>query len=73
MTRSAISLYAKPAHRRVARAVGYALTLGEAHGWCKLTAILCMRLKPEEIAALAFAALMALDEDTARMVAEVAG
>ncbi|WP_370049322.1 MULTISPECIES: hypothetical protein [Salipiger] len=70
--RSTMSLYAKGAHKRVARMLGFALTLGDEAGWHGFHTVLKARLTREERAALAFAALKSLDEDTAYLTASVA-
>lgn len=60
---NAMSLYAKPAHKAVARSIGYALTTGDAQGWAAHTAVLLLRLSDVERAALAYAALQSLHID----------
>lgn len=70
--RSAMSKWAKSEHKKVARCIGYALTLGDEAAWHGLTIVLMARLSDEERAALAFAALMSLSDDHASAVAEVA-
>ena len=67
-----MSLYGKDAHKKVARSVGYALTLGTPNAWRKLSLILLARLSKRERAGLTYAALMSLDEDTAYEVATLA-
>ncbi|OSQ46760.1 hypothetical protein [Marivita geojedonensis] len=64
--------FAKSDHKRVARCVGYALTLGNEAAWHGLTTVLISRLSDQERAALAFAALMSLSDEHASAVAEVA-
>lgn len=61
--RSAMSKWAKPAHKKTARAIGYALTLGDEAAWHGLTIVLMARLSDEERAAMAFAALMSLSDE----------
>ena len=70
--KNAMSLFAKPSHKAVARAIGYALTLGDEAAWHGLTIVLMARLSDQERAALAFAALMSLSDEHASAVAEVA-
>ena len=67
-----MSKYGKPAHKSVARMIGYVLTLGDEADWWNLSAVLYARLTRKERTALAFAALMSLDEDDARTTAEFA-
>lgn len=62
----------KREHLKVVRMVGYALTLGGSDAFLGLTAVLVARLDPKERAALAFAALRALDPDDAMLTAEAA-
>jgi hypothetical protein len=71
--KNAMSLFAKPVHKAVARAIGYALTLGDEAAWHGLTIVLMARLSERERAALAYAALMSLSDAHAAAVAEVAG
>ena len=66
---NAMSKFAKPAHKAVARMVGYALTLDTADGWSGLAFVLTARLAETERAALAYAALRALDQEQAELVA----
>lgn len=71
--RSAMSKWAKPAHKAVARAIGYALTLGIDSGRALgLATIFAARLSDEEKAGLAYAALMSMNEDHAYAVATLA-
>ena len=67
-----MSRYAKPAHKSAARMLGYALTLGAEASWWDFAAVLYARLTRKERAALAYAALMALDYDDAHVAAEAA-
>ena len=69
---NATSLYAKDAHTRIAKAIGYTLTLGTSKAWEGLSLILMARLSKAERAALAYSALISLDEDTAYRTASVA-
>ncbi len=66
---NAMSKFAKPAHKAVARIVGYALTIGDADGWLDVAAILPARLTDAERAALAYAALRSLTPEQAELVA----
>lgn len=70
MRRSAISLYAKTAHKKAAKLLGYALVLGTYGGWEGASAVWQARLTEAERAALAWAALRSLDRDNAMLVAE---
>ena len=70
--RSAMSKWASTEHKKVVRTIGYALTLGDEAAWHGLTIVLMVRLSDEERAALAFAALKALNDEHASAVAEVA-
>lgn len=67
-----MSLYSTAAHKRVATAISYALTLGTSKAWEGLSLILMARLSKAERAALAYSALISLDEDTAYRTASVA-
>lgn len=69
---NAMSLYAKDGHKRIATAISYALTLGTSKAWEGLTLILMARLSKAERAALAYSALISLDDDTAYKTASVA-
>lgn len=60
---------AKPEHKRAARMLGYALTLGDFDGWAGAVTVLRARLAATERAALAWAALRSLDADDADTVA----
>ena len=51
---------------------GYALTLGTEADWWEFSAVIYARLTRKERAALAYAALMALDEDDAYNTAHAA-
>ena len=53
----------KPSHKRVSRALGYALTLLDENSMWVLAALLHARLTPRERAFVALSALMALDDD----------
>ncbi|SLN70905.1 hypothetical protein [Roseisalinus antarcticus] len=61
----------KSEHKRMARVIGYTLTLGDADAWAGFTTVARVRLTIEERAALAWAALRALDTpEQAEMVAD---
>jgi len=57
---------------RAVRSIGYALTLNTSQAWEGLSLILEARTTTRERAALAYAALKALDDDTAYRTASVA-
>ncbi|PRX37916.1 hypothetical protein SAMN05216257_105115 [Meinhardsimonia xiamenensis] len=59
-------------HLKAVRTFGYTLTLGDADSWAGLSIVLRARLEPRERAALAFAALAALDREDAIFTAEAA-
>ena len=69
---SAMSRYAKPSHKAVARSLGFALTLGDEQAWATFCLTAYRKLTTQERAALAYAALMSLDEGDAQTVAEAA-
>ena len=69
---NAMTLYAKPGHKSVSRGVGCALTRGTADAWLGLVTVLRGRLSDDERAALAFAALKPLGDDTALLTIEAA-
>ncbi|MBM1309077.1 hypothetical protein JQT66_04405 [Sulfitobacter mediterraneus] len=58
--------------KRVAKAIGYALTLGTSAAWDGLSLILMARLSKRERAALAYSALVSLDDETAYQTASAA-
>ena len=62
--------YARDAHKRAARMLGYALTLGDSLGWQGFRKVISARLTETERAGLAFAALSSLPEDSAASVIE---
>ncbi len=66
-----MSLFARPAHKAVAKAVGFALTLNDEAAWRGLTIVLLARLSEAERAALAFACLNSQSEEHAYMTASV--
>lgn len=69
--RSSFSQFMKPEHKRMSRMIGYTLTLGDADTWAGLATVAMARLTVEERAALAWAALRALDTpEQAEQVAE---
>ena len=68
--RSAMSLYCKDAHKRVAKCIGYALTNGTTPAWNKLLIILVAHLSEKERVELAWAALSACTDDHAYKVAD---
>lgn len=67
-----MSLYGKDGHKRIAKAVGFALTIGTTAAWHGLTILLIARLSEAERAGLAFSALRSLDEGNAYSVASLA-
>ncbi len=70
--RSAMSMFAKDNHKRIAKVLGFALTLGTESAWHGLTIILMARLSEAERASLAFASLNSLSEKHAYMTASAA-
>ncbi|NRB17235.1 MAG: hypothetical protein HRU33_06555 [Rhodobacteraceae bacterium] len=70
--KSAMSLYAKDRHKKVAKGLGFALTLGDESAWHGLTIILMARLSEAERASLAFATLNSLSENNTYMTASAA-
>ncbi|WP_456386280.1 hypothetical protein [Profundibacter sp.] len=71
--RSAMSKYGKIPHKRVAKTLGYALTLGGEASWHGFTIVLLARLTEPERAALALAALNSLDHNNAYTVGKTNG
>ncbi|NIZ13494.1 hypothetical protein [Phaeobacter sp. HF9A] len=67
-----MSRFAKDGHKRVARCLGYALTLATPKAWVDLSVILTVRLTKAERAGLAYAALISMDADDAHDVASLA-
>ena len=67
-----MSRFAKSSHKSAARMLGYALTLGTEANWAVFSALIFARLTATERAALAYAALNALDDPDAFMTAEAA-
>lgn len=60
-------------HKRAARALAYVLGTGETDAWYDYAVILNARLKPEEIAGLAFAALLNLETEHRLSLLEIVG
>lgn len=67
-----MSRFAKDRHKRVARCIGFVLTLATPQAWLDLSVILVARLSKAERAGLAYAALKSLEEDDAYDVASLA-
>lgn len=67
--RSAMSLYGKDAHKRVAKCIGYALTDGTTAAWSKLLIVLVARLSEKERVQLAWASLSSCTDDQAYRIA----
>jgi len=67
-----MSMFAKGNHKRVAKAIGFALMLGTESAWHGLTIILMARLTDAERSSLAFATLNSLSEKHAYMTASAA-
>lgn len=59
-----------PAHMRMARMLGYCLTLDTSHGWQGFTALACAKLTERARVSLAWAVLSGLGRDQAVAVAE---
>ena len=59
-------------HKRAARVLTYALTLGDADSWATASAVWATLLEARETAALAFCALKSLSPNHARITAETA-
>lgn len=69
--RSNLGQIMKPEHKRMSRVIGYTLTLGDVDAWAGFTTVARARLTVEERAALAWAALRALDTpEQAELIAE---
>lgn len=62
----------RPAHKRMARAIGFCLTLGNFDAWAKFSHLAALHMADEERAALAWAALRSLSPDQARATAAAA-
>ena len=71
-TGSAMSKHANPSHKAASRSLGYALTLNDRQAWATFCLTVFRKLTAHERAALAYAALMSLNEDQAQIVAEAA-
>ena len=67
---SLLAKHGKPAHKRTARVLGYALTLNDATGWQALTQTFSKHLSERECAGVALMALIALPDATAALVVE---
>ena len=65
-----LSKYMKPEHKRMSRALGYALTLDNDSGWNGFVTLAEARLSEEERAALAWASLRSLQPANADAVAK---
>ena len=59
--RSRLGTFMKPDHKRMARVIGYTLTVGGTDAWAGFSTATKARLTVEERAALAWAALRSLD------------
>lgn len=70
--RSLLSKYVKPNHKRVARMLGFALTLDSSDCWWGFAQVIAARLTPTERSALAFMALSSLNSEDAALVADAA-
>ena len=60
---TAMSEFIKPAHKAVARSIGYALTTGDNDGWGMFTTVVLLRLDDAERAGMTYAALRSLHPD----------
>jgi len=69
---NAMLKFGNQAHNSVARSIGYALTGGAEADWWTFSANIFARLTRSERAALAYAALMAMDERDAHDTASAA-
>lgn len=58
---SIVGKFMKSEHKRMARMIGYTLAIGDANAWAGFTTVARARLTIKERAALAWAALHALD------------
>ncbi|MGK7754684.1 MULTISPECIES: hypothetical protein [unclassified Roseovarius] len=67
--RSRMARYAKPAHKKAAKALGYALTLDSRDAWFAASVVWQARLTPQEAATAACAALRAAGPDFVHLVA----
>ncbi len=64
---NAMSKYAKDRHKRAARMLGYALTIGTPDAWNTAGFVFGARLTTAELASIAYSALRALDPDDREM------
>ncbi|MGR1582008.1 hypothetical protein ACSSNL_11140 [Thalassobius sp. S69A] len=67
-TKSILSRFMAPTHKRVARVLGYVLTLGTADAWIGFVTVITARMTVQERACLAIAALTSLPDDVEDMV-----
>ena len=67
-----MSKFIKPAHKSVARSIGYALTTGDSDGWGMFTAVTLLRLEDVERVGVAYAALRSLNPDHVKDTLEAA-
>jgi hypothetical protein len=70
--RSTMSRHANPAHKKAARSLGYALTLGDEAAWSGFTIVVLSGLTLKERAALAFSTLQSMAPEEAAMTATAA-
>jgi hypothetical protein len=70
--RNAMSKYSQDRHKRAARMLGFALSLGDAPTWVQAGAVWQLRLTEVELASVAFAALQGMEPDTRLAVFEAA-
>jgi len=68
-SQSLMTRHAKPAHKKAAKVLGYALTLDTPDDWFATSALWQARLMPQETAAIGWAALHATGAELAEMVA----
>lgn len=64
--------FAKDAHKRASRMLGYALTLDDRRGWRDAAVVWAARLTVGERAAMALAAPRSLDPQEAEFIAALA-
>ena len=67
-----MSKHAKPSHKAVSRSLGYALTLNDRQAWATFCLTAYRKLTLPERLGMAYAALIALNEADAQIVAEAA-
>lgn len=65
---NAMQLFAKPAHKRAAKLLGYGLTLDTADGWQAVANVWAVRLTAGERASILMAALASLQPDQAAAI-----